>query len=371
MATITTRHRADGTARYVARVRHRRGGRSAVSEARSFETEDDATAWAGDREAELAKLEAAGGDVRRSRDLNPTVAEAIERYLSMKHEVSDSKRCILERVAKFRLGRLRFAEVDAEHIIDFAQAIRNTKVKPATVTRYLAEVSAVFRFARLYWKAPLDPGAMTDAWTMAANLGICGKSHRRDRRPTLSELNRLMQHFHDRSRNRPTAIPMDRLVAFAIFSTRRRGEITRMRWDDLDADAKQILIRDMKNPGDRVGNNVRCDLPDPALAIVDTMPRRNARIWPYDPKSVSAVWSAATRKLNIKNLHFHDLRHEGISRLFEMGYDVPQVQAVSGHKNWTSVQRYTHLKEKGDRYDGWPWIDAVTERDREGGRKNA
>jgi hypothetical protein len=41
-------------------------------------------------------------------------------------------------------------------------------------------------------------------------------------------------------------------------------------------------------------------------------------------------------------LHFHDLRHEGISRLFEMGRTIPQAASVSGHRSWASLQRYSH-----------------------------
>ncbi len=50
------------------------------------------------------------------------------------------------------------------------------------------------------------------------------------------------------------------------------------------------------------------------------------------------------RDLGIKDLHFHDLRHEGISRLFEADWDIPQVAAVSGHRDWKMLQRYTHLR---------------------------
>ena len=43
---------------------------------------------------------------------------------------------------------------------------------------------------------------------------------------------------------------------------------------------------------------------------------------------------------------FHCLRHEGISRLFEKGYSIPQVAVHSGHKNWNNLRRYTHLLQK-------------------------
>lgn len=55
--------------------------------------------------------------------------------------------------------------------------------------------------------------------------------------------------------NRPSSIPMQKIVAFAIFSTRRQEEITLLQWDDLDHD--RILVRDMKHLGDKKGNHGR------------------------------------------------------------------------------------------------------------------
>ncbi|EJF6007758.1 tyrosine-type recombinase/integrase, partial [Salmonella enterica] len=43
--------------------------------------------------------------------------------------------------------------------------------------------------------------------------------------------------------------------------------------------------------------------------------------------------------------HFHDLRHEAISRLFELGtLNVMEVAAISGHKSLNMLKRYTHLR---------------------------
>ena len=46
----------------------------------------------------------------------------------------------------------------------------------------------------------------------------------------------------------------------------------------------------------------------------------------------------------IKDLHFHDLRHEAISRFFEMGLSIPEVALISGHRDSRMLFRYTHLR---------------------------
>lgn len=85
---------------------------------------------------------------------------------------------------------------------------------------------------------------MRNAMIVAKRLGLTQKSRPRDRRPTLDELDKLMAHFLDRSIRRPTSVPMHRVIAFAIFSTRRQEEITRITWADLDKDGKRVLVRD-------------------------------------------------------------------------------------------------------------------------------
>jgi integrase len=152
---------------------------------------------------------------------------------------------------------------------------------------------------------------------------------------------------------------MQRIIAFAIFSTRRTEEITRIRWDDLDVEGRRVLVRNMKNPGQKIGNDLWCDLPVEALQIVLAMPRERAEIFPYSPGAIGAAFTRAGPLLGIEDLHFHDLRHEGVSRLFEMGWKIPHVAAVSGHRSWTSLKRYTHLRQVGDKFQGWPWFDSI------------
>ena len=50
------------------------------------------------------------------------------------------------------------------------------------------------------------------------------------------------------------------------------------------------------------------------------------------------------KKAGIVDLHFHDLRHEAISKFFEKGLSIPEVSLISGHKDVRQLMRYTHLK---------------------------
>lgn len=68
------------------------------------------------------------------------------------------------------------------------------------------------------------------------------------------------------------------------------------------------------------------------------------RIFPFNSKSVGTAFTRACSKLGILDLCFHDLRHEATSRLFEQGYDIPEVAAVTLHSSWNELKRYTQLR---------------------------
>ena len=51
----------------------------------------------------------------------------------------------------------------------------------------------------------------------------------------------------------------------------------------------------------------------------------------------------AVGRAKLENFHFHDLRHEAVSRMFEKGLNQMEVSSVSGHKDLRMLKRYTHL----------------------------
>jgi integrase len=141
------------------------------------------------------------------------------------------------------------------------------------------------------------------------------------------------------------------MVCFAIATTMRIEEICRVRWDDGDARKKTVIVRDRKDPRHKDGNHQRVPLlyatGYDAWALIKEqgiLTGENARIFPYSPSSVSTAFRRARRELEVEDLRFHDLRHEGTSRLFEAGFTIEQVALVTGHKDWKMLKRYTNLK---------------------------
>lgn len=356
MGTIVSRKRKDGSIGHTAQIVRKKGGKIVHRENQTFDRKQAADAWLKRRETELSQP----GAVERAIAPDNSLRKVIDRYVSeSKKVIGKTKAQVLEAIKRHDIANMNCGEIRNVDIVDFANELLAGGREPSTVGNYISHLAAIFAIARPAWGYPLDENQMKDAQKVLRRLGVIGKSKSRDRRPTLPELDLLMQHFVDRSKRDPSIAFMHRVIAFAIFSTRRQEEITRQEMKDVDSKYSRLLVRDMKHPGEKIGNDTWCELPNEGLRIIKAM-NNPGRVFPYTAGAISSAFTRGCQLLGIEDLRFHDLRHDGISRLFEMGKTIPQVASVSGHKSWSSLQRYTHLKQTGDKYAGWKWLDAIT-----------
>ncbi|MDE1158470.1 MAG: site-specific integrase [Neorhizobium sp.] len=363
MGTIVERKRKDGSRAYTAQIRIKRAGAIVHSEAQTFDRRPAASAWLKKRETELA----VPGALDEVNAPDVTLGDAIDEYCKgMLKVMGKTKAQCLETIRKHPLAGKNCRDIASADIAGFAKdlldgwtpdgdAVENRPRKPQTVGNYLSHLGSVFAVARPMWGFKLDQQAFKDATTVSSRMGVTSRSDTRDRRPTLEELDKILSHFVERN-ERGNPMPMDKIILFALFSTRRLEEITRLQWNDYDPKNARILVRDMKHPGQKIGNNVWCTLPDPAMAVIDLMPRDGDLIFPFNHRTISTNFTRACPVVGVEDLHFHDLRHEGVSRLFELGWDIPHVATVSGHRSWVSLKRYTHIRQMGDKYEGWQWL---------------
>ena len=118
-----------------------------------------------------------------------------------------------------------------------------------------------------------------------------------------------------------------------------QNEITQLRWSDNDADALTGVVRRLKDPsGQRL--NVRFKYTQEAWDIANRQPKVDECIFPFNGKSISASFTRTCEFLNIKDLRFHDLRHNAVTALFKAGYSIHEVPHFSLHRSLTSLMRY-------------------------------
>ena len=65
---------------------------------------------------------------------------------------------------------------------------------------------------------------------------------------------------------------------------------------------------------------------------------------PVSANGFRLAWDRLRGRAGLSNLRFHDLRHEAISRFFELGLNIPEEVVISGHKDPRILFRYTHLR---------------------------
>lgn len=76
-------------------------------------------------------------------------------------------------------------------------------------------------------------------------------------------------------------------------------------------------------------------------------PLETRLFWQFaNASSVSTAFHKITLKLGIKDLRFHDLRHEGITRmvLFKRKLSVFEIMKIVGHESMTMLNRYANLR---------------------------
>jgi integrase len=341
MATIKARKQANGSTRYTAVVRIRRGTTVLHQESRTFTHRAAALSWAKHREVALEEPAA----LTRQRHGIPTLAELIRWYINTFETVSRwqrSKQTHLEFLERHSLGKIEALTLTSADLIRHVQSRRAEGAGPATVLNDLIWIGVVLRAAKSVKELPVIPEIVQQARTACRELRLVAKPKKRTRRPTADELKRLREHF--KSRDRRATIPMLAVMEFATTSARRESEICRLEWRDNDETTRTGLVRDAKHPTGKDGNHRRFKYTPEAWALVSAQPEISDRIFPYDAKSVGAAFTRACHLLGIQDLRFHDLRHEAISRLFERGYQIHEVAQFTLHESWNELKRYTNLK---------------------------
>ena len=309
----------------------------------TFSTKAAATKWAARVEAEIEELRSSG--IMQPRGLS--VGDLIDRYIQELYPTKRwgrSKSADLARLKK-ELGSIAADKLNSSHIVKSFRERSAEGAGPVTISAQAGYLVGVLKVARSLWHLDVPLQAAQDARSALNSVGLVGKSQRRDRRVSDSEIARVSAAMQ----NENGTIPYPDLIRFALATGMRISEICRLRWTDVHERDKTIIIRDRKDPQKKIGNDQVVPLLNAtghdAYAILSAQPRGSQRIFPYSEKTVSTMFTRAVAKLDgIEDLHLHDIRHEAISRLFEAGYRIEQVALVSGHKDWAMLKRYTHVR---------------------------
>ncbi len=201
-------------------------------------------------------------------------------------------------------------------------------LSPATVRLELCLLSNFFDICRIEW-------GYCDG-NPVANVRKPKPAPGRDRRLTPREERLILRYAHAHPNH-----DLYSIVVIALETAMRQGEILKLRWEHVNLKSRVAHLPETKNGSKRdVPLSIRARDAFTRLGVQPKGP-----VFRYTSAGLKSTWKFMLQKLNIENLHFHDLRHEAVSRLFELGtMDMMEIAAISGHKSLAMLKRYTHLK---------------------------
>ncbi len=350
---ISARFSKDGQPKYCTQIR-RRTEDGPISVSKTFSTLQDARKWRDDMLAriQLGLLNPSQEDESKSK---PRVCDLIQKRMDQGRSLGKSATQNLNFLIKHDRCKITASKIDLKWFQSMAEDLLKLEMSPQTAATYMTMLAS-----SLKWAADRDEDVPCEVVLRAMNVlwhdEILARSEARERRPTLQELDQV---FEAVLANKRQTIPVITISVFAIFSCRRLSEICRLRWSDLNVTDRKILVREMKHPRMKKTNNVWVKLTPQAMKIILSMPRTSEFIFPYNPRSVGTAFRRHRQRAKIDDLRFHDLRHEGISRLFEKGKRDHFVMQTSGHQSRDCLDRYVNIEKKGDKFKNWLWLDWV------------
>jgi integrase len=266
----------------------------------------------------------------------PNLAEfAAERYLPF---IKTYKRswCTDETVLRIHilpvLGKMALDEITAEHIIALVAQMRAESYAVGTTNRVVMILRYLYNLGAK-WKVP----GVNKNPTSGIELG---QEAQRNRFLSREEAQRLV-----------TAIAVDenRTAANAIMllmlTGARRNEVTQAKWEHVLWKERKLLV-----PLSKSGKPRWIALSSSAIALLESLPKLdgNEHIFPSPITgrpcpSLWFPWDRIRARAGLQDVRLHDLRHSFASFLVNEGVSLYVVQALLGHANARTTQRYAHL----------------------------
>jgi integrase len=316
---------------------------------RNFPTRKTAKDWARDTEGNHDRMTRLGGSGSRL-----TLADVIDKYMLAYRgrDKSVPQKCALW---KERLGIWKLTEITRQVI---AEELDRLKVEPAlqplrgneskdasrtrseaTVNRYHATLSAVFKFAIGKGFADGNP---------AKGIPRGGETSRFGRALDDDERERLLQAA------RKSSWPQMHLFCLMALSTGGRlGELMGLRWSDIDLQKRLARLRKTKN------NDIRLLPLIPAVVEgIKTLPtpiNRDFYLFPSEASqeknyygSFHQRWHEVLKEAEITDFRAHDMRHTAASMLISAGIPTATVASLLGHRDLQVTMRYIHNDTQGN-----------------------
>jgi integrase len=308
---------------------------------KTFRTKRDAEDWARRTEDEMVR----GVYIRRTTHERTTIADALDRYerevVPLKKASTQAREGARIREVKAFFGKYSLAAVSPDLVAEFRDKRLAQGKANNTVRLELALLGHMFSTAIKEWHMGLT-------YNPVSNVRKPSPGHGRNRRLVGDEQQRLLAAVAEHCN------PMlGWIVRLAIETGMRQSEILNLQRHQVDLARRVVRLHDTKNEASRTVplNKAATAVLEQALAN-PTRPKNEPLVFFGEPGkddkrrpyAFQKTWQTIRNSLCLTGLHFHDLRHEAVSRLVESGLSDQEVASISGHKSMQMLRRYTHLR---------------------------
>jgi integrase len=306
-------------------VQIRRRGVPSLS--KCFITKKDAETWARQTEIQADRSELPKNPRQLER---VTLRDLVIRYrdeVTPQKQGRDVEVIVFNAFLKHPICSKRLSDLSAA---DFAvyRDERLRKVRATTLKREFSPLHNLFEIATREWGLPLRENPLD-------SVKLICSSNRRERRLQEGELERITD-AAGKTKNK-LILP---IILFALETGLRRSEILAATWTHLHLANRVLVVPRAKN-----GHSRSIPLTRSAISILEglnTSKVGEGRVFPTTANALRLSWERLLQRADVNDLHFHDLRHEAISRFFELGLTAPEVSLISGHRDMRMLFRYSH-----------------------------
>ena len=301
----------------------RREGAKPIS--KTFTLKKDADVWVRSIEARIDV-----GEVNVTAPKTLTLRDLLVRYsaeITPEKKGRNQEQRRINRLLRDQISDCRLSQLSSTVMAEFRDRRVHDGIRAAQIDLIL--IRHCIKLARLEWGVNMLSNPVE-------GIRIPNGIMRRDRRLKEGEYE-LLQDAAEQCQNPYIWNCID----FAIETGMRRSEILSILWVNVDLDTRIVVLPDTKN-----GSKREIPLTTKATQILHRLPRDEDRAFATNDYTIRHGWDRLAKRAGIIGLRFHDLRHEAVSRFFEMGLSVPEVAAISGHKDYRMLASYTHVNAK-------------------------
>lgn len=290
----------------------------------TFDSKQDAEIWASQQEA--AMLTGRFVDLREATKV--TLGEGLKKYQRERTPTKKGAKQESDRIdawLKHPIATKALSEVTSKDLSEHRDKRMKSGISASTIRSELSIISMLYKTYDTDWGMPGLPNPMKSVRLPKVN-------NERDRRLSVEEMDRLMAAAHEKSPE------LALIILLSIETAMRRTEMLTMTRDQIRGCVASL--DDTKN-----GTARKVPLSKKALELLNQIPERpDGRCFSLRPNTVTNYMAIIREKAGVKDIRYHDMRHEATSRAFEKGLDIMEVAGVTGHKSLSQLKRYTHLR---------------------------